>query len=47
MKALVADLRSARGRKATLGKSAPVAASPDDAAVEDEAAATLGFEQDR
>jgi O-antigen/teichoic acid export membrane protein len=47
MRALVAELRSARGRKAAPGKSAPVEASPDDAAVEDEAAATLGFEQDR
>jgi O-antigen/teichoic acid export membrane protein len=47
MKALVAELRSARGRKAAFGKSAAVGAPPSSAATEDQAAVTLGFEQDR
>jgi O-antigen/teichoic acid export membrane protein len=47
MKTLLAELRSARGRKAAVVKTASVDGASGSAAVEDEAAVTLGFEQDR
>ena len=47
MKTLVAALRSARGRKAEAVKAVSVNGAPGSAAVEEDAAVTPGFEQER
>ncbi len=47
MKTLVAALRSARGRKAEAVKAVSVSGAPGSAAVEEDAAVTPGFEQER